>query len=73
MNSCERSTKRWPERKKSSAKTFKMSASQWLRHRYDVRTQVQLSDEEVVGHGPFAQVIRYQGPKTRNKSWIGGL
>ncbi len=44
------------------SEAFKMSASQWLRHRYDVRTQVQLSAEEVVC-GPFAQVIRYQGQR----------
>jgi len=41
---------------------FKMSANQWLRHRYDVRTLVDLDDEEIV-HGPFAQIIRYKGRK----------
>lgn len=39
---------------------FKMSASQWLRRRYDVKTRSQLDGAEVVA-GPFAQVIRYQG------------
>jgi hypothetical protein len=37
---------------------YKMSASQWLRHRYDIKTLADLSDEEVVD-GPFAQIIRY--------------
>lgn len=41
---------------------FKMSASQWLRHRYDVRTRIQLTAEEIV-QGPFAQVIRYRGQR----------
>ena len=39
---------------------YKMSASQWLRPKYDVKTLSDLSDEEVV-HGPFAQIIRYEG------------
>ena len=39
---------------------FKMSASQWLRPKYDVKTMVDLSSNEIV-EGPFAQIIRYQG------------
>jgi hypothetical protein len=39
---------------------FKMSASQWLRPKYDVKTLVDLSRNEIVD-GPFAQIIRYQG------------
>ena len=39
---------------------FKMSASQWLRPKFDVKTLVDLSESEVVD-GPFAQIIRYQG------------
>lgn len=39
---------------------FKMSASQWLRPKYDVRTLADLSEDEVVS-GPFAQIIRYEG------------
>jgi len=39
---------------------YKMSASQWLRPKYDVQTLANLSPAEIV-HGPFAQVIRYQG------------
>jgi len=39
---------------------YKMSASQWLRPKYDVKTLANLSPSEIV-HGPFAQVIRYKG------------
>jgi len=39
---------------------FKMSASQWLRPRFDVKTLVDLSGSEIVD-GPFAQIIRYEG------------
>jgi hypothetical protein len=39
---------------------FKMSASQWLRPKYDVKTLNDLSSNEIV-EGPFAQIIRYQG------------
>jgi len=39
---------------------FKMSASQWLRPKYDVKTLADLSPTEIV-HGPFAQIIRYKG------------
>ena len=39
---------------------FKISASQWSKRRYDVKTLVELSGNEIV-HGPFAQVIRYSG------------
>jgi hypothetical protein len=38
---------------------YKLSASQWLRYRYDVRTRVDLAPDEIV-RGPFAQVIRYE-------------
>ncbi len=37
---------------------YKMSASQWLRHRYDIKTCCSLSPEELVD-GPYAQIIRY--------------
>jgi hypothetical protein len=47
---------------------FKMSASQWLRPKYDVKTLVDLSSNEIV-EGPFAQIIRYQG--YRNGSFLG--
>ncbi len=47
---------------------FKMSASQWLRPKYDVKTLTDLSDNEVV-EGPFAQIIRYQGH--RKGSFLG--
>jgi len=39
---------------------FKMSASQWLRPRFDVKTLQDLEPGEVV-QGPFAQIIRYVG------------
>jgi hypothetical protein len=39
---------------------FKMSASQWLRPRFDVKTLADLSEGEIV-NGPFAQIIRYEG------------
>ena len=39
---------------------FKMSASEWLRPKYDVKTLVDLAPEEIVD-GPFAQIIRYEG------------
>ncbi|RJQ70928.1 MAG: hypothetical protein C4519_20190 [Desulfobacteraceae bacterium] len=41
---------------------FKMSASQWLRPKYDVKTLMDLSPEEQVD-GPFAQIIRYEGQR----------
>lgn len=39
---------------------FKMSASQWLRPKFDVKTLADLSENEIVD-GPFAQIIRYEG------------
>jgi hypothetical protein len=39
---------------------YKMSEGQWLRRRYDVKTLVDLSPNEIVD-GPFAQIIRYEG------------
>ncbi len=39
---------------------YKMSASQWLGPRYDVKTLAELGPEEIVD-GPFAQIIRYKG------------
>lgn len=41
---------------------YKMSTSQWLRRRYDIRTLVDLKASEIE-HGPFAQVIRYKGQR----------
>jgi len=37
----------------------KISASQWLRRRYDIKTLADLSPQEIVS-GPFAQVIWYK-------------
>jgi hypothetical protein len=39
---------------------YKMSATQWLHPKYDVKTLVDLSANEVID-GPFAQIIRYEG------------
>ncbi|MBW2193593.1 MAG: hypothetical protein JRF27_07390, partial [Deltaproteobacteria bacterium] len=47
---------------------YKMSESQWLHRRYDVKTLVDLSPDEIV-YGPFAQVIRYEGQ--RKESSLG--
>ena len=45
---------------------YKMSAGQWLRPKYDIKTLVDLESEEIVD-GPFAQIIRYKG-QPRNSS-----
>ncbi|MCK7513650.1 MAG: hypothetical protein MZV70_62960 [Desulfobacterales bacterium] len=39
---------------------YKMTTSEWLRPKYDVRTLAELEPGEVVD-GPFAQIIRYHG------------
>jgi len=39
---------------------YKMSASEWLRPKFDVKTRIDLSNDEIVP-GPFAQVVRYEG------------
>ena len=41
---------------------YKMSASQWLGPRYDVKTLKELNREEIID-GPFAQIIRYKGQR----------
>ena len=41
---------------------YKMSASQWLRPKYDVKTLADLTPEEIV-YGPFAQIVRYEGKR----------
>jgi len=38
---------------------YKLSSSQWLRRRYDIKTLTDLSPDEIVS-GPFAQIIRYK-------------
>ena len=45
---------------------YKMSASQWLKRRYDIRTLTDLDPGEII-QGPFAQIIRYEGHR-RNRS-----
>ena len=45
---------------------YKMSTSQWLRLRYDIKTLTDLVGDEIV-FGRFAQVVRYEGkPHDRN-------
>lgn len=44
---------------------YKMSASQWLRRRYDFKTRAELTPDEIIS-GPFAQIIRYEGQKNDN-------
>lgn len=39
---------------------YKMSASQWLHPKYDIKTLADLAEDEIV-NGPFAQIIRYEG------------
>ena len=41
---------------------YKMSASQWLHRKYDVKTLVALDPVEMV-QGPYAQIIRYKGQR----------
>ena len=43
-----------------TSNAYKMSASEWRGKRYDIRTLVHLSHNEIV-HGPFAQIVRYLG------------
>jgi hypothetical protein len=45
---------------------YKMSASQWLHRRYDIKTAVELSENEIVV-GPYAQIIRYEGKRNDHK------
>jgi hypothetical protein len=40
---------------------YKLSESQWLRNRFDVKTGIQLTPPERADKDVFAQVIRYRG------------
>jgi hypothetical protein len=51
---------------------YKMSASQWLRNRYDVRTLSQLTGSEIV-FGPFAQLVKYHGKLKESQLGSGGF
>lgn len=42
--------------------SYKMSTSQWLSRRFDINTLATLKPNEIV-HGPFAQIIRYEGKR----------
>ena len=41
---------------------YKLSATQWLRQKYDVKTVAELSPKELI-NGPFAQIVRYTGQR----------
>lgn len=41
---------------------YKMSASEWLRPKYDVKTLADLNPDEILNE-PFAQIIRYKGQR----------
>ncbi|WP_300667408.1 hypothetical protein [Desulfoluna sp.] len=45
---------------------YKISESQWLRNRFDVKTGVNLTPEERIAQDVFAQVIRYRGRPSPN-------
>lgn len=45
---------------------YKISESQWLRNRFDVKTGKDLTDQERVNQDVFAQVIRYRGVPSPN-------
>ena len=49
---------------------YKMSTSQWLRRKYDVKTLAELEPHEIV-NGPFAQIVRYEGQ--RKDSSLGSM
>ena len=39
--------------------SYKLSSGQWFRNKYDVRTIVDLSPDEII-QGPFAQILHYK-------------
>jgi hypothetical protein len=41
---------------------YKMSSSEWLRGKYEIKTTKGLNKDELV-NGPFAQVVKYEGKK----------
>jgi hypothetical protein len=41
---------------------YKLAASEWLGRKYDIKTQSDLSPNEII-EGPFAQIIRYKGQR----------
>ncbi len=41
---------------------YKMSSSEWLRGKYEIKTNKDLSKNEFV-NGPFAQVVKYHGTR----------
>ena len=43
---------------------YKMSSTQWLKNRYDIKTARNLAPHERID-GPFAQVVKYEGQKSQ--------
>jgi hypothetical protein len=43
---------------------YKLSSTQWLKNRYDIKTARNLAPHERVD-GPFAQVVKYEGQKSQ--------
>ena len=41
---------------------YKLSVTQWLRQKYDVKTVADLAPKEFI-NGPFAQIVRYTGQR----------
>lgn len=41
---------------------YKLSATQWLHRKYDIKTLADLNENEIV-EGPFAQIVRYEGKR----------
>ena len=39
---------------------YKLSSSQWLKKKYDIKTMMDLLPDEIVD-GPFAQIVQYKG------------
>jgi hypothetical protein len=39
---------------------YKLSSNQWLKKKYDIKTLVDLNENEIVD-GPFAQILHYKG------------
>ena len=44
---------------------YRMSANQWLRSAYDIKTLIDLKPNEII-QGPYAQIIRYEGKRKDN-------
>jgi hypothetical protein len=47
-----------------TSNAYRISSAEWRIRRYDVKTLADLTTDEVLHDGPFAQIIRYVGRKT---------